>query len=255
MTRPPSNGRRDQGRVNLVVLGARIYDAQAASWSARPRPPSIWRRRPSCSGQFVIKRITLVGVAIHPGAHEERRHPAGQSRRTPATTSLIGRISDVINAHGGQSSSLESFAVRDARLGFYDEITGLNLTAPRANMVMRAHGQAPSAPASMPMSIISGSNEPCHRRSDAAAGQGAGHRQLWRSPDWICGRWAPMRNFFAGVKDIPDRGQRLDQFPAWTGGQFARLRRLRHHRPWRDSLARMKSKALQMSKSAAGRPL
>ena len=87
-------------------------------------------------GRFVVKRITLVGVEftlIHTKSGGIRLG----NEKDVGDDSLINRISDVITAHGSQSSSLESFAVRDARLGFYDEITGLNLTAPRANMVMR----------------------------------------------------------------------------------------------------------------------
>ncbi|HVZ28377.1 MAG TPA: hypothetical protein VG798_06945, partial [Rhizomicrobium sp.] len=39
---------------------------------------------------------------------------------------------------GSTTSSLKSFAVRDANLTLYDEVSGLNLTAPRANLAITA---------------------------------------------------------------------------------------------------------------------
>jgi hypothetical protein len=60
------------------------------------------------------------------------------NQRDAGDDDVIGRIRDVINAHGNEPSSLESFAVRNARLGFYDEATGFNLTAPRANLVLHS---------------------------------------------------------------------------------------------------------------------
>jgi Protein of unknown function/AsmA-like C-terminal region len=126
----------DQGRVNLVVLGTRLYDAQGRVVATAPKAAINLAAAPFLSGHVVVKRITLVGVAftlIHTKSGGIRLG----NEKDVGDDSLIKRISDVITAHGGQSSSLESFAVRGAQLGFYDEITGLNLTAPRANMVMR----------------------------------------------------------------------------------------------------------------------
>jgi hypothetical protein len=126
----------DQGRVNLVVLGTRLYDAHGRVVATAPKAAIDLAAAPFLSGQIVVRRITLVGVAftlIHTKSGGIRLG----NEKDVGDDSLIQRISDVITAHGGQSSSLESFAVRGAKLGFYDEITGLNLTAPRANMVMR----------------------------------------------------------------------------------------------------------------------
>ena len=50
------------------------------------------------------------------------------------------------------TSSLESFAVRDARLAIFDEVTGLFIVAPRASLVLSRRKSTPSAPVSTPMS-------------------------------------------------------------------------------------------------------
>ncbi|HWX90148.1 MAG TPA: hypothetical protein VNY75_07575, partial [Rhizomicrobium sp.] len=122
---------RDQGRVNLVVLGARITDSEGRIVASAPKATIGLAAAPFLRGQFVVKRITLVGVQFTLVHMKNGRIRLG-SQKDAGKDDIIGRISDVIDARGSQSSSLESFAVRDAKLGLYDEITGLNLTSPRA---------------------------------------------------------------------------------------------------------------------------
>lgn len=132
---------RDQGRVNLVVLGARLFDAHGRVVATAPKAAIDLAAAPFLSGEIVVKRITLVGVEftlIHTKAGGIRLG----NEKDAGDDSLIQRISDVITRNDNKPSSLESFAVRGAKLGFYDEITGLNLTAPRANMVLKGKGGA-----------------------------------------------------------------------------------------------------------------
>src|SRR6185436_2957455 len=132
---------RDQGRVNLVVLGAHIYDSQGRAVVSAPKAAIDLAAAPFLRGEFQVKRITLVGVEFTLVHMKNGRIRLG-NQRDAGDDDVIGRIRDVINAHGNEPSSLESFAVRNARLGFYDEATGFNLTAPRANLVLHSAGQA-----------------------------------------------------------------------------------------------------------------
>jgi hypothetical protein len=130
---------RDQGRVNLVVLGARLFDSHGRVVATAPKAAIDLAAAPFLSGEILVKRITLVGVEftlIHTKSGGIRLG----NEKDIGDDSLIQRISDVITRNDNKPSSLESFAVRGARLGFYDEITGLNLTAPRADMVLRGRG-------------------------------------------------------------------------------------------------------------------
>jgi hypothetical protein len=131
---------RDQGRVNLVVLGARLYDVHGRVVATAPKAAIDLAAAPFLHGQFAIQRITLVGVEFTLVHMKDGRIRLGNEKDV-GDDELISRLSDAIKTHGSQSSSLESFAVRDANLGLYDEITGLNLTAPRANLVMRSRGE------------------------------------------------------------------------------------------------------------------
>jgi len=130
---------RDQGRVNLVVLGARLYDSHGRVVASAPEAAIGLAAAPFLRGQVAVKRITLVGVKFTLVHMKNGRVRLG-NEQDEGDNELISHLSDVINAHGNASSSLESFAVRDANLGLYDEITGVYLTAPHAELVLRSQG-------------------------------------------------------------------------------------------------------------------
>jgi hypothetical protein len=130
---------RDQGRMNLVVLGTRLYDVHGRVVATAPKAAIDLAATPFLRGQFVIQHITLVGVEFSLVHMKDGRIRLGNEKDV-GDNELISRLSDAIKTHGSQSSTLESFAVRDARLGLYDEITGLNVTAPRANLVLHSTG-------------------------------------------------------------------------------------------------------------------
>lgn len=135
---------RDQNRVNLVVLGARLYDSHGKVVVTAPKADIDLAAAPFLQGQFVVKRITLVGVAFELVHMKSGRIRLG-TERDAGDDDIIRRIRDVINARGSSSSTLESFAVRDAKLAIFDEVTGLYATAPHASVVIRARGQATGA--------------------------------------------------------------------------------------------------------------
>jgi hypothetical protein len=130
---------RDQGRVNLVVLGARLYDGHGRVVASAPKAAIDLAAAPFLSGQFVVKRITLVGVKFTLVHMKNGRVRLG-NEKDAGDNELINRLSDVINARGNASSSLDTFAVRDANLALYDEVTGLYVTAPHAQLVLRSQG-------------------------------------------------------------------------------------------------------------------
>ncbi|HWA68748.1 MAG TPA: DUF3971 domain-containing protein [Rhizomicrobium sp.] len=132
---------RDQNRVNLVVLGARILDSHGKMVARAPKAAIDLAAAPFLHGQFVVKRITLVGVELAL-VHMKNGHIRLGSETDSDDDDIIRRIRDVIDARGSQSSSLQSFAVRNARLAIYDEVTGLHVTSPRASIAIRAGGQA-----------------------------------------------------------------------------------------------------------------
>jgi len=134
---------RDQGRVNLVVLGIRVYDTKGQVVASAPKAAIDLAAAPFLHGEFVIKRITLVGVEFSLIHTRDGRILLGNQRDVKGDDDVIARLRDVINLRvsSSQSSSLESFAVRNAKLGLFDEVTGLNLKSPRTALVLRSKGQ------------------------------------------------------------------------------------------------------------------
>jgi hypothetical protein len=135
---------RDEGRVNLIIVGARVFDADRHIIAQAPKAEIGLAASPLLSGQVEIHRITLVGVqltlvrtkdgALHLGV--ERNKTSGD---------VLQRIRDAIENSSSGTSSLDRFAVSKARLAFYDEGTGLFLVAPQAKLEI-ANDHATSKP-------------------------------------------------------------------------------------------------------------
>ncbi|HEX3756851.1 MAG TPA: DUF3971 domain-containing protein [Rhizomicrobium sp.] len=132
---------RDQGRVNLVILGARIYDRRGRIVARAPKADIDLAAAPFLQGRFEVRRITLIGVQFSL-VHMKSGGMRLGTEKDRGGEDVIGRLTDVINAHSGAGSSLRSFAVRDAKLAIFDEDTGLSVVAPRASLIITAKGQA-----------------------------------------------------------------------------------------------------------------
>ncbi len=191
---------RDQGRVNLVVLGTRLYDSHGRVVASAPEAAIGLAAAPFLKGQIVVKRITLVGVKFTLVHMKNGRVRLG-NEQDAGDNELISRLSDAINAHGNASSSLESFAVRDANLALYDEITGVYLTAPHAGLVLRSQGatMATSFDADV---LISGRKS--HVSATMTMPPGKGPIGASVSVTGLDLRaLAANSHFFDGIKDIP----------------------------------------------------
>ena len=90
---------RDQGRVNLVVLGARMFDERGRIVAQAPKADIDLAAAPFLQGKFIVKRITLVGVQltlVHMKEGGIRLGVEGDK----GGDDILARISDVIDANG-----------------------------------------------------------------------------------------------------------------------------------------------------------
>ncbi|HEY0104968.1 MAG TPA: AsmA-like C-terminal domain-containing protein [Rhizomicrobium sp.] len=131
---------RDQGRVNLVVLGARVFDSRGRIIAQAPQADIDLAAQPFLRGDVVVTRITLVGVQLTMVRNADGSLRLGVEH-DESQNDIINRITDAINKNSASASSLESFAVRDARVAFMDETTGLFLVAPKADVRISTAGQ------------------------------------------------------------------------------------------------------------------
>jgi len=123
---------RDEGKVNLVILGTRVFDRDGRIIAQAPKADIDLAAGPFLRGKMDVKRIVLVGVQLTLVRTEDGglRLGIGKDRQE---RDILKRISDALKANRGSTGSLQSFAVRRARLALYDETTKLFVVAPRAD--------------------------------------------------------------------------------------------------------------------------
>jgi len=130
---------RDQGRVNLVVLGARVFDTKGRIIAQAPQMDIDLAAQPFIQGKIVVTRITLVGVQLTLVRNVDGTLRLGVEH-DDSQRDIISRITDAINKNSSSASSLEAFAIRDARVAFMDETTGMFLIAPKADVRIATSG-------------------------------------------------------------------------------------------------------------------
>ncbi|HEX4859825.1 MAG TPA: DUF3971 domain-containing protein, partial [Rhizomicrobium sp.] len=131
---------RDQGKVNLVILGAKVYDSESRIIAEAPEADIDLAAGPLLQGKIVVQRITLVGVQLTLVRTMEGGLRLGVEK-DKNQRDFLSRIVDQLSLKNNSASSLREFAVRKARLAFYDEPTALFLVAPDANFHVATEGE------------------------------------------------------------------------------------------------------------------
>ena len=161
---------RDEGRVNLVILGARVFDEEGRIIAQAPKADIDLAAGPLFQGHTVVQRITLVGVQL-----TLVRTATGGLRlgveKDKNQHDILSRITDAITMRSDKKSSLQAFAVRHARLAFYDEPTGLFLVAPDANFRVATAGNDLNATLDATLEI---SGHPAHATGEFTIPSGKG---------------------------------------------------------------------------------
>jgi hypothetical protein len=122
----------DEHRINLVVLGARVLDGDQRIIAQAPKAEVDLAAGPFLHGKLEVKRIALVGVQLTLVRAKNGTLRLGLGRDA-GDNDVLERIRDAISKSKSGGDSLESFAVRHARLAFYDEGSGAFVVSPDAN--------------------------------------------------------------------------------------------------------------------------
>lgn len=125
---------RDEGRVTLAILGTRVLDHDGHIIAQAPKADIGIAAGPLLNGRAEVKRISLVGVQLTLVRAQDGslRLGLGKDRQDE---DIIKRLSDALNKNEGPST-LERFAIKRARLAFFDESTKLFIVAPRADFAL-----------------------------------------------------------------------------------------------------------------------
>jgi hypothetical protein len=133
----------DEDRINLVVLGTRLYDDKGRVVAQAPEAEIGLAAGQLLLGHAVIRRIALVGVQLTLVHTKQGVLRLGVENEV-SQNDLITEIRDAIDRSGMKGApSLRSFAIRRARLAFYDEETGAFVVAPDAKLELTQ--ETPSA--------------------------------------------------------------------------------------------------------------
>ncbi len=125
---------REEGRINLVVLGARVFDHQDRIVAQAPQAEIGLASGAFFQGRLKVKRIALVGVQLNFVRMADGAIRLGVEN-DHGNSDALDRIRDAIEKGGSSGkSSLQSFAVDHARIAFYDEGLRLFVIAPDASL-------------------------------------------------------------------------------------------------------------------------
>ncbi|MBI3675517.1 MAG: AsmA-like C-terminal domain-containing protein [Proteobacteria bacterium] len=142
---------RDENRVNVVILGARVFDADQRIIAQAPKAEVDLAARSLLNGTPEIRRITLVGVQLTMVRTADGKLRLGIERDNEQGD-VLQRIRDALAANKGESA-FETFAVKRARLAFYDEATRLFIVSPNANLEISTGNEAGVAPGTVTANI------------------------------------------------------------------------------------------------------
>src|SRR5512142_3315399 len=110
---------RDEGKVNLVILGTRVFDRDGRIIAQAPKADIVLAAGPFLHGKIQVKRITLVGVQLTLVRTVDGGLRLGIAKDHDEED-ILKKISDALKKSDNNATSLESFAVRRARLALYD---------------------------------------------------------------------------------------------------------------------------------------
>lgn len=161
---------RDEGRVNLVILGTRVFDRDGRIIAQAPKADIDLAAGPFLHGKIDVKRIALVGVQLTMVRTTDGGLRLGVAQDN-GEGDILKKISDALQSSNGNTTSLESFAVHRARLAFYDESTRLFIVAPRADFRLARAGDHLAANVDAAIEI---SGRPAHLRAEIAFPHGKG---------------------------------------------------------------------------------
>jgi hypothetical protein len=128
---------RDTGKVNLVVLGTRVFDLQDHIIAQAPKADIDFDAAALIMGRIEPKEFTLVGVQLTAIRKLDGTLHIGFDV-ADTNNDALEAILDTLNTGGPRM--LDHFAIRDARLAFRDEASGFFLVAPRAALDIAAKG-------------------------------------------------------------------------------------------------------------------
>jgi hypothetical protein len=128
---------RMDGRVYLTVLGTKVFDLNGRIVAQAPKANLDFDEAGLLAGHLSLKRFALVGVQLTGvrTADGVIRLGFGLQRDD---SDLLKTVREMLQNGGNTQSSLDGLSIRNARLAFRDEPTGLFVVSPDTNFTLES---------------------------------------------------------------------------------------------------------------------
>ncbi len=137
---------QSEGRVNLTILGAKVFDLNGRIVAQAPKAELDFDAGALLTGHAELKRFALIGVQLTAVRTREGAIRLG-FRSREGESDLLKTIADALRyngktfaAWGRGQSKLDRFAILNARIAFHDEPTDLFLVSPSASLTVKNNG-------------------------------------------------------------------------------------------------------------------
>ena len=130
---------RTEGKVNLIVLGTKVFDANGHIIAQAPKADLDFDAAAIVAGHLNVRRLGLIGVQITGVRSKDGTIRLGFGPQQ-GNADLLKTLRDILKDSAAGGGSLDSFAIQNARLAFRDEPTGLFIIAPEANFTLHNRG-------------------------------------------------------------------------------------------------------------------
>jgi hypothetical protein len=127
---------RAEGKVNLIVLGTKVFDLDGHIIAQAPKADLDFDAAAVVAGHLNLKRFGLIGVQLTGVRTMEGAFRLGFGR-DQSDANLLDTIRKVLENSANGGGSLDSFSIRNARLAFRDEPTGLFIISPDASFTLQ----------------------------------------------------------------------------------------------------------------------
>src|SRR5258706_8333543 len=127
---------RAEGKVNLIVLGTKVFDLDGHIVAQAPKADLDFDAAAIIAGHLNLKRFGLIGVQLTGVRTQDGAFRLGFGR-DQSDANLLDTIRKILENSADGGGSLDSFSIRNARLAFHDEPTGLFIVSPDASFTLK----------------------------------------------------------------------------------------------------------------------
>ncbi|HEX5279853.1 MAG TPA: AsmA-like C-terminal region-containing protein [Micropepsaceae bacterium] len=128
---------RDDGRINLIVLGTKIFDRNGHIITQAPKADLNLDALALLSGRLRLKSFGLVGLQLTGVRTQDGAVRLGFGR-DQSEANFLDTLRELLKSSAGSSAALDTLSLQHARVAFLDQPTGLFIVLPDANLSLTA---------------------------------------------------------------------------------------------------------------------